>query len=176
MKVNFDRWFNSADLPPGMLTAEHSAATHRDMFNVMKPEIFSEAQMTSYGTKLANAHQPFVGKSSFNLPERLAKNEQQLIRCAAILSEGDKKSLTPAGLWLLDNFYLIEEQIRLVRQLLPAKFGQGLPGLAGMVNGSCAASSITASRLDRISTASAALMPSRKAGRCSLRRASLSSV
>ncbi|ARJ41695.1 hypothetical protein B1H58_06450 [Pantoea alhagi] len=53
--------------------------------------------MTSYGTKLANAHQPFVGKSSFNLPERLAKNEQQLIRCAAILSEGDKKSLTPAG-------------------------------------------------------------------------------
>ncbi|URQ60995.1 cyclic beta 1-2 glucan synthetase [Pantoea alhagi] len=131
MKVNFDRWFNSADLPPGMLTAEHSAATDRDMFNVMKPEIFSEAQMTSYGTKLANAHQPFVGKSSFNLPERLAKNEQQLIRCAAILSEGDKKSLTPAGLWVLDNFYLIEEQIRLVRQLLPAKFGQGLPGLAG---------------------------------------------
>lgn len=36
----------------------------------------------------------------------------------------------PAGEWLLDNYYLIEEQIRIVRQHLPKNFGKGLPALA----------------------------------------------
>jgi cyclic beta-1,2-glucan synthetase len=35
----------------------------------------------------------------------------------------------PAGEWLLDNFYLIEEQILLVREDLPAKYGVELPRL-----------------------------------------------
>jgi cellobiose phosphorylase len=131
MKDIFNHWFNKTDVQPGLFSEARSAVANSDIFNVIKPDIFSETQMASYGVKLANAHRPFAGKSTFKLLARLAENEQQLIRCAAILSEGDKKSLTPAGLWLLDNFYLIEEQIRLVRQLLPAKFGQGLPGLAG---------------------------------------------
>lgn len=131
MKDIFNHWFKSAGAQPENFTVARSTAADRDIFNVTKPEIFSETQMTNFGRKLANAHKQFAGKSTFKLPARLAENERQLIHCAAILSEGDKKNLTPAGLWLLDNFYIIEEQIRLIRQLLPTKFGQGLPGLTG---------------------------------------------
>lgn len=46
-----------------------------------------------------------------------------------MLSAADKASITPAGEWLLDNYYLIEEQIRLVRHHLPKYFGKGLPVL-----------------------------------------------
>jgi hypothetical protein len=36
---------------------------------------------------------------------------------------------SPAGEWLLDNYYLIEEQVLLVRQDLPARYGIELPRL-----------------------------------------------
>ncbi len=45
------------------------------------------------------------------------------------LNAGKKSSIMPAGEWLLDNYYLIEEQIRIVRQHLPKSFGKGLPAL-----------------------------------------------
>lgn len=38
--------------------------------------------------------------------------------------------ISPAGEWLLDNYYLIEEQIRAVRDDLPSGYGQELPSLA----------------------------------------------
>lgn len=42
--------------------------------------------------------------------------------------------MTPAGEWLLDNYYLIEEQIRVVRHHLPKTFGRGLPQLTAPHN------------------------------------------
>ena len=38
--------------------------------------------------------------------------------------------ITPAGEWLLDNFYLIEEQIRTARRHLPKGYSRELPRLA----------------------------------------------
>ena len=38
--------------------------------------------------------------------------------------------IPPSGEWLLDNFYLIEEQIRTARQHLPKEYSRGLPHLA----------------------------------------------
>jgi len=38
---------------------------------------------------------------------------------------------SPAGEWLLDNYYLIEEQVLLVREDLPAHYGIELPRLVG---------------------------------------------
>ena len=39
------------------------------------------------------------------------------------------RRITPAGEWLLDNFYLIEEQIRAAKRLLPKGYAKGLPRL-----------------------------------------------
>ncbi|WP_416411853.1 GH36-type glycosyl hydrolase domain-containing protein [Pantoea sp. App145] len=100
------------------------------VYQAVKPEIFTEAQMESYGEKLAHTHSLSGNKGAYRLVQRLAQCEKSLIKNAEILCVGDKRSLTPAGVWVLDNFYIIEEQIRLIRQLLPAKFGQGLPVLS----------------------------------------------
>ena len=47
------------------------------------------------------------------------------------LSARETGGSTPAGEWLLDNYYLIEEQIQLVREDLPANYGVELPRLVG---------------------------------------------
>ena len=39
------------------------------------------------------------------------------------------RQITPAGEWLLDNFYLIEEQIRTGRRHLPKGYSKELPRL-----------------------------------------------
>ena len=39
------------------------------------------------------------------------------------------RRITPAGDWLLDNFYLIEEQIRTARRHLPKGYSRELPRL-----------------------------------------------
>lgn len=40
------------------------------------------------------------------------------------------RRIEPAAEWLLDNFYLVEEQIRSIRRLLPPSFSRELPRLA----------------------------------------------
>ncbi len=92
-------------------------------------EIFSVDQMERYGEKLAQSHKLSTHKAPYYLLHRLTDSEKLLSENCNILSSGGDKSIAPAGEWLLDNFYLIEEHIRLVRQLLPKNFGKGLPTL-----------------------------------------------
>ena len=66
------------------------------------------------------------------LLDRLAANEASLIDsyrsiCAAV---DDKAAITPAAEWLIDNFHLVERQIREVRLDLPPAYYRQLPKLA----------------------------------------------
>ncbi len=126
VKINLSTWFSrESELP-----SDHFPLFPPEgLYQAQRPELFSAEQMESYGEKLAKTHKLSGGKWSYRLLQQLADNELSLTQSAAILSEGDKRSQTPAAVWLLDNFYIIEEQIRLVRHLLPAKFGKGLPML-----------------------------------------------
>jgi len=47
----------------------------------------------------------------------------------------ERGATAPAGEWLLDNYYLIEEQVQLVRDDLPADYGLELPRLADGAGG-----------------------------------------
>ena len=119
---------NSSVLPE--MTGSNVEFLHESgIYQANRPDVFSEQQMDIYGERLAKTHHLSSAKRSYKLLQRLKENEQALIKSAEILSAGDERNLTPAGEWLLDNFYIIEEQIRMVRHLLPAKFGQGLPVL-----------------------------------------------
>ena len=63
---------------------------------------------------------------------RLAENESVLIGVRKLLTEAlasANRRITPAGEWLLDNFYLIEEQIRTARRHLPKGYSRELPRL-----------------------------------------------
>ena len=129
MKMAFVPWIkNRRDLHASQGIASSSDDDEREIMPIAA-EIFSADQMERFGEKLAQSHKLSPKKAPYYLLNRLTDSEKILSDNCNILSAGGEKSIAPAGEWLLDNFYLIEEHIRLVRQLLPKNFGKGLPTL-----------------------------------------------
>ncbi len=94
-------------------------------------EIYTADQMAQHGLRLARQHKLAAGRGRNDLLQRLGNNESILVSvwqqlCATV---AESRRTTPAGEWLLDNFYLIEEQIRIARQHLPASYSRELPRL-----------------------------------------------
>ncbi|MDP1609439.1 MAG: glucoamylase family protein [Sulfuritalea sp.] len=92
--------------------------------------------MEQHGKVLAASHCLAAGRGPDRLLARLAANEAVLVdvskRLTAALTTAlpTNRRITPAGEWLLDNFYLIEEQIRTARKHLPKGYSLELPRLA----------------------------------------------
>ena len=101
----------------------------------LRSELFSADQMEQHGKTLAGLHQLSPDQAPDQLLSRLAENEEILIGVRDLLAEAVKsdRRITPAGEWLLDNFYLIEEQIRTAKRHLPKGYSRELPRL---LNGS----------------------------------------
>ena len=97
----------------------------------LRSELFSSDRMEIHGKTLAGSHR--LGPRGIRDPllARLAENERVLTgACALLTSAVDaNRRITPAGEWLLDNFYLIEEQIRTARKHLPKGYSRELPRL-----------------------------------------------
>jgi hypothetical protein len=98
----------------------------------LRAAILSVAQLEAKGKALARTHTVSHSKCSDGLLKRLSDNEQVLMNVCSILSVAAKQKhhITPAGEWLLDNFYLIEEQISTARQHLSKGYSRELPRLA----------------------------------------------
>lgn len=99
----------------------------------LRSELFSADQMEQYGKLLAKTHTLVSeAKPNQNLLKRLAENEDFLFQVHNLLTETvkAKHTITPAGEWLLDNFYLIEEQIRTGKKHLPKGYSKELPRLS----------------------------------------------
>ncbi len=95
-------------------------------------KLFSADQMKQHGKVLASLHKLEAGRSPARLLRRLTENETLLLDVHTQLTEdvraGDR--ITPAAEWLLDNYYVIEEQIRTARLHLPKGYNRELPCLA----------------------------------------------
>ncbi|MBL6751098.1 MAG: cyclic beta 1-2 glucan synthetase [Nevskia sp.] len=98
----------------------------------LRAELFSDDQMEQHGKALAAAHVLEPARTPDRLLKRLDANEQILNATCGLLTAAvkDKLRIAPAGEWLLDNFYLIEEQVRTARQHLPKGYSRELPRLA----------------------------------------------
>lgn len=98
---------------------------------VVRSELFSAIQMQKHGSMLAKNHQLCHGKKTDQLLSRLAENERVIVNACNELTIAVKagKQVTPAAVWLLDNFYLIEEQIRTAKRHLPKNYSKELPQL-----------------------------------------------
>ena len=98
----------------------------------LRAELYSADQMAQHGRALAATHRLASGSVTDRLLDRLAANENTLIGvCRQLTSVStEKRRITPAGEWLLDNFYLIEEQIRTAKRHLPKGYSRELPRLA----------------------------------------------
>ena len=98
----------------------------------LRAELFTIEQVAVHATDLAiKQHEINYKKTTEQLLKRLDENEEVLIRVVNLLQESikEKTPIAPAGEWLLDNFYLIEEQIRIAKRHLPKNYSKGLPKL-----------------------------------------------
>ena len=97
----------------------------------LRSELFSAEQMKQHGRTLAAQHKLSLGHAPDQLLARLAENESVLIGVHRLMTEAvsANRQITPAGEWLLDNFYLIEEQIRTAKRHLPKRYSRELPRL-----------------------------------------------
>jgi cyclic beta-1,2-glucan synthetase len=97
----------------------------------LRSELFSSDQMKAHGKALADSHILGLTGAPDRLLARLAENEGVLIGACNLLTTAVKanRRIAPAGEWLLDNFYLIEEQIRTAKRHLPKGYSRELPRL-----------------------------------------------
>ena len=97
----------------------------------LRSELFSSDQMKQHGKALAESHTLSLGQAPDLLLARLAENERVLIGTCDLLTAAVQanRRIAPAGEWLLDNFYLIEEQIRTANRHLPKGYSRELPRL-----------------------------------------------
>ncbi len=98
----------------------------------LRAELFNTDQLEQHGKYLAKTHVVRTGKAPDRLLKRLADNEKILAEVRSLLAEAVKEDtlVTPAGEWLLDNFYLIEDHIRTGKRHLPKGYSEVLPGVS----------------------------------------------
>jgi len=97
----------------------------------LRSELYSAGQMEQHGEILAESHKGARKHGPDRLLRRLSENELVLTDTCRLLSQAieAERRITPAGEWLLDNFYLIEEQVRTARRHLPKRYSWDLPRL-----------------------------------------------
>ncbi len=100
----------------------------------LRAELFSIEQLERHAKAIAALHTLSVGPGRDALLSRLAENERVLVDTYDLVSAAadQDRSIEPAAEWLLDNFYLIEEQIRAIRRLLPPAYCRELPHVASV--------------------------------------------
>ena len=97
----------------------------------LRAELYNIEQLERHARIVATGHRLATGRSADRLLPRLAENEQILNDAYALIASAADRNcqIAPAAEWLLDNFYLIEEQIRSTRRLLPRSYSGELPRL-----------------------------------------------
>jgi len=96
----------------------------------LRADLFSVEQLARHARTLAANHQVVTREGSNRLLDRLVQNEATLRAFnRETLAVSQARRITPAAEWLLDNFYLIEEQIQMARRHLPRGYNRELPRL-----------------------------------------------
>src|SRR5674476_1448033 len=97
----------------------------------LREELFSSDQMERFGKTLAARHKLSTKPAKEHLLKRLAENEIILQEVRKLLNDSIKRKyqVTPAGEWLIDNFYLVEEHIRIAKTHFPKNYSEDLPQL-----------------------------------------------
>ncbi|MHB1300729.1 MAG: GH36-type glycosyl hydrolase domain-containing protein [Burkholderiales bacterium] len=98
---------------------------------LLRSELFSIEQLKRHAITMAGQHRIDKRPGPDRLLPRLADNERVLLAAYDLVTDAAKQGqrIVSAEAWLLDNFYLIEQQITLVRRHLPRGYSRQLPHL-----------------------------------------------
>ena len=111
--------------------ARNALRNDRDT-EVLRSELFSIEQLKRHAVTLAGQHKIDPHPGPDRLLPRLADNARVLLAAYDVVTAAATpgQRIVPAEAWLLDNFYLIEQQISLARRHLPRGYSRQLPRLA----------------------------------------------
>jgi cyclic beta-1,2-glucan synthetase len=104
-----------------------------DNDEILRAELFSSERLEQHAASLAAAQGVTQRRSARRtLDGRLKDNESVLLAAYRAIGAavGAGQPITPAAEWLLDNYHIVEEQIREIREDLPPGFYRQLPKLA----------------------------------------------
>ncbi len=98
----------------------------------LRGELYTVDQLERHARAMAHSHELASGPAPDKLIPRLDENERVLVHTYDLVLAAVEKNrrIAPAAEWLLDNFYLLEEQIRTARRHLPRAYSRELPRLA----------------------------------------------
>src|ERR1051325_384254 len=105
-----------------------------DTDELIRSELFSIERLEQHAESLAAAqHITTSSRNCRRLARRLSDNGRVIFEGyrGAEQAVREERAVTPAEEWLLDNFFVAQEQVRLIRNDLPPGFCRGLPELAG---------------------------------------------
>ncbi len=97
----------------------------------LRAELFSSSQMQKFAVTLARSHKLNKNATEDHLLKRLDDNENILHKVRKLIADAIKRKqqITPASEWLIDNFYLVEENIRTAKKNFPKGYSENLPQL-----------------------------------------------
>ncbi len=104
---------------------------HRADEPPLRAELFSVNQLEQHAKSIAGWHKVGDEPASDLLLSRLSDNQEVLAHTYDLVTDAIKRGrrITPAAEWFLDNYHLIEEQIRTARRHLPRGYSRELPRL-----------------------------------------------
>jgi cyclic beta-1,2-glucan synthetase len=98
----------------------------------IRAELFSVERLEQHAESLAAAQHITSNPRQGNaLAPRVRDNGRVLVQSYRVLAQEirEERAVTPAAEWLVDNFYIVDEQLRDIRDHLPAGFYRELPKL-----------------------------------------------
>ena len=117
--------------PPGR--ARRRVRAGPELGEPILAELFSVERLEQHAQTLAAAQSvtdtPHEGAA---LGPRIADDGRVLLASYRVLAQAikEERSITPAAEWLVDNFHIVEEQLREIRDDLPLDYYRELPKLA----------------------------------------------
>jgi cyclic beta-1,2-glucan synthetase len=100
---------------------------------LIREELFSVERLEQHATALATEQRVTTApQARRSLNARLSQNEAILLAAyrSIAAAAGEGAAITPAAEWLIDNYHLVEEQIRQIKDDLSPRFYKQLPKLA----------------------------------------------
>jgi cyclic beta-1,2-glucan synthetase len=117
----------------GGTTGDWSAGPLRDREDPIRAELFSIERLEQHAESLAAVQRTTSKRATDRRLERRLRDNDRSLRSAyqaTIAAAREQRAITPAADWLVDNFHVVEEQVREIRIDFPPGFHRQLPKLA----------------------------------------------
>src|SRR5213593_2546058 len=116
-----------------------SVDPHPDPEEPIRTELFSVERLEQHAESLAAAQRVTADpRRGWRLLPRLVDNGRILLASYRAIAEAirEERAITAAAEWLVDNFHIVDDQVRQIREDLPRSFYRELPKLsAGFLEG-----------------------------------------